>query len=465
MFLGITSLILLGLVLAVGAIAFQFASEPDGLSRKWFLLWCFKGALVPVIIWFLMNAGSHPLIPPLNHQIQRMITSGNPVQALVIQTWHGAWCVALFWTILSFTWYWVAIYRCSPTPEDLVIFGVLTGLVAAIPSLLTYYLFGPAATGMVIALWTMTLALHALHAFRSIKKAAPAYSRAIGKIKFGKYAEAEQVIIAELEKCHTDFDGWMMLSELYANQFQDLAEAERSILELIEDPATTLPQVSIALNKLADWHLVLRKDPDSARRVLQMICDRMPDTLLARNANNRIQGLPANRTELEELHHQRVISLPHMEEGTASPFRRDPTTPQFAQPKHPELLETIRVCVEQLTRDPNDVATREELARLYAEELGQFDAGAAQLALLIAMPRQDAAKIPGWIMLMGQWHAREHGHDTKFREILHRLIEEYPQSKKAFDAQRHLSILQTQDRVDKRAKSSVAPPSQSIPRP
>src|SRR5436853_4352969 len=81
----------------------------------------------------------------------------------------------------------------------------------------------------------------------------PMYARAIARIKFGKYTEAEWEIIRELEKAENDFEGWMMLAELYANQFTDLAEAERTILEICDQPKLSPSQLSVALHKLADW--------------------------------------------------------------------------------------------------------------------------------------------------------------------------------------------------------------------
>src|SRR5205823_4090341 len=121
--------------------------------------------------------------------------------------------------------------------------------------------------------------------------------RAIAKMKFGKYTEAEWEIIRELEKSEDDFEGWMMMAELYANHFHDLAEAEQTILEICDQPRTTLPQLSIALHRLADWHLKLACDPDAARRALQMICDRARGTHLARMAQLRLQQLPATAEE------------------------------------------------------------------------------------------------------------------------------------------------------------------------
>jgi len=72
-------------------------------------------------------------------------------------------------------------------------------------------------------------------------------------MKFGKYSEAEWEIIRELEKAEDDLEGWMMLADLYATHFGDLAEAERTILEICDQPRLTSSQLSVALHRLADW--------------------------------------------------------------------------------------------------------------------------------------------------------------------------------------------------------------------
>src|SRR4030095_7807750 len=123
-------------------------------------------------------------------------------------------------------------------------------------------------------------------------KLPPMYSSAISKMNFGKYAEAEWEIIRQLEKWESDSRGWLMLAELYANKFQDLAEAEQIVLEICDQPNATPSQISVALHKLADWHLKLAGDPDAARRALQMICDRLPGTHFARMAQLRSTQLP-----------------------------------------------------------------------------------------------------------------------------------------------------------------------------
>src|SRR2546430_17506194 len=113
-------------------------------------------------------------------------------------------------------------------------------------------------------------------------------------------SDAELEVLHELEKCEEDFDGWLMLAELYARHFHDLPEADRTIRELCGQPNVTGIQISLALHRLADWHLDLGADPLSARNALAEICQRWPGTHFARMAQLRINQLQIGRASCRE---------------------------------------------------------------------------------------------------------------------------------------------------------------------
>jgi len=52
-----------------------------------------------------------------------------------------------------------------------------------------------------------------------------------------------------------------MLAELYARHFHDLPEADRNDSRACGQPNVTGIQISLALHRLADWHLDLGADP------------------------------------------------------------------------------------------------------------------------------------------------------------------------------------------------------------
>jgi len=96
-----------------------------------------------------------------------------------------------------------------------------------------WYTFGLACSAMLIPIAGYAPGI--LHP----RKLPPMYAKAVGRIKFGKYTEAEEELIKQLERRDDDYEGWMMLAELYATQFNDVAEAEQTVLEICDQPRTT----------------------------------------------------------------------------------------------------------------------------------------------------------------------------------------------------------------------------------
>jgi TolA-binding protein len=432
----IVPIILLGSLLALVVYYWrQFSREVTDFTRAWFLGWLRGGVVVPILAWLLMNIPGMPFMPPLTPTIARYRAGGNFFQALFGQMSLAALAIVSCWAALTLGWLLAALFKKARNLDDMVLAGIIW--FPALPLVLWFlgYYFGWGGVGFAAFFWLWPLAHYCLQEAQTAQPL-PTYSRAIGKMKFGKYGEAEMVILAELEKCETDFDGWMMLAELYANQFQDLAEAEKTILDLCMEPATTLPQVSIALHRLADWQLNLRQDPAAARRVLEEICRRMPGTLLALNARNRINQLPQSRAELDSQKIRRKIQLPALTE--------EPTTnagDSRAAVEPAVALASANALVEKLQENPKDIAAREQLAKIFAEQLGRFDLGVEQLELLAEMPERPEARMPEWLALMAAWLMKERGEGADARKVLERLVRQFPQSAQAFAAQRRLSLL------------------------
>jgi hypothetical protein len=252
---------------------------------------------------------------------------------------------------------------------------------------------------------------------------------------FGKYSEAVWDIIRELEKSENDFDGWMMLADLYANHFSDIPEAERTVLEMCDQPSLTPSQLSIALHRLADWQLKIAGDPDAARRALQMIADRLKGSHLARMALLRLNQLPGTADQLREQHTARPIPLPALGDSFDEQEQSPPSLDRAGAAR------AANACVEQLKRDPNDVATREKLARLFAEQLEACDHGLEQIRLLLNMPDQPDAKRAEWLGLTAAWHVRYRHDFESARHALERIVQEFPGSAQAFASRRRLEAL------------------------
>jgi hypothetical protein len=308
----------------------------------------------------------------------------------------------------------------------------------------------PAAVFLLVGGWTMagfaaTVVLAPLVGYApsvlNPKKTPPMYARAIARIKFGKYAEAEWEIIRELEKSEDDVDGWLMLAELYATKFSDLGEAQRTILDICDQPQVTASQYSLALHRLADWHLKLGRDPKSARRALEKIISRYPASHVARMAQLRINQLPDSATELEEREQPQAIPLPALgdsldgegreAQGAGSGAQGGGLSPQIAALQANE-------CVERLKIDPNNVQAREKLARLAAEHLGQARMAVDQMQLLLGMANQPPNRRAEWLSLKAAWQIRYLQDREAARKTLEELARDYPQTPQAFAARHRL---------------------------
>ncbi len=405
---------------------------------RWLSVWCLKGLCLPLLLWALMNFGLGWNLPAFMPQIQAAQNSGKGwfLEFLAVVA-VGLFLISSYWAAGTTGW---ALVRTHAWLEG-------EGR-ADMKSLCRTWLIGMCLPALGIAFlggwWTLGLAALVLlgpmagaaPSLLAKRKMPPMYARAIARIKFGKYNEAEQEIIRELEKREDDFEGWLMLAELYANQFHDLSEAEQTVLEICDHPKTTAPQLSIALQRLADWHLKFGGDPDAARRALQMLCDLLRGTHLARMAQLRINQLPATAEALREEQANKPIPLPALGDH----FDDAPPQPPSAADRA-KATESAHACVEQLKLDPNNVPARVKLARLLAEQLGQADQGIAQLTLLLDLPGQEPGKRAEWWGLVAAWQLKYRQDLDTGRKTLERIIQEFPHSPQALSARRRLQLL------------------------
>ncbi|MFO1515290.1 MAG: tetratricopeptide repeat protein, partial [Verrucomicrobiota bacterium] len=199
--------------------------------------------------------------------------------------------------------------------------------------------------------------------------------------------------------------------------------------------------ISIAMHKLADWQLAVANDPDAADRALQVIKTRLPSTHLARMAELRRVQLPRSRRELQEQRQPRHIPLPALTESADSPANAT------LDPSQARAL--VNQLTQQLTRDPNNAADREKLARLLAEPLGKVEAAIEQLELLIGMPLEPAPKRAEWLGLIAAWQLKLQQDESAARENLERIVHEFPGTPQAFAAQRRLSLLKAESAARK----------------
>lgn len=427
------------LVAVTGYLVYRFAPETG--ARKAVLAewpWFAKGLVLPVGLWMLMNLGLSFRLQPFMPSIQYAQNSG------AVWFWTflgvvgaGGLLIASYWAAVTLGW---LLFRVGRTAEGearsdfrALCFTCLAG--TALPVLWLVWVGGWYTVGFAALLIALPIAGYGRTLLQRPKRR-PMYSRAIARMKFGKYSEAEWEIIRQLEHAEDDFNGWLMLAELYATQFKNIPEAEQIILEICEQPKVTPSQLSVALHKLADWQLAVANDPEAADRALQVIKARLPNTHLARMAELRRNQLPRSRRELEEQRQPRHIPLPALNESANA------DAPATVSPEQAGLR--INQLTEQLTRGPNNVADREQLARLLAEPLGQVDRAIEQLESLVNLGDQPDAKRAEWLSLIATWQWKLQQDEAASLQTLARVVAEFPTTPQAFAAQRRISLHQAE---------------------
>jgi len=423
--------------------------------RRWLRLWAVKGLAAPVVIWLIFNLGLAETFPPLMLQIQAAPPGLATVKAWLQVAGTGFFVISSYWAAVTLGWLLAALGQQAEDRQQFkdIVLGMSVFLAPLAALILWGYGAASAGVAGVVWLWPVVQRLIPL-AFR--EKTRPAYHRAVVKMHGDKYKEAEAAVLEELEKSEDDFTGWLMLAGLYANQFDDLAGADRIIRDTCAQETANASEVCVAFNQLADWHLQLANDPVAARNALEEICRRFPDTHMGRMARRRIQQLPDSRDEVIARRTPKSIRLPtlgqsldHAAGVPASPAERK------------EAAARANDCVQKLLTNPDNMVVREELARILAERLEQVGAAIEQMELLLNMPEASAGQAAEWMALVAAWQIKYQGDLQKGRETMERLVRRYPQSAQAFSAQRRLSLMDLEAKI--RAARSSAKPAQEKP--
>ncbi len=455
--IGEALLFLVGMVALAAFLRRELLQDNEVYDPSWLLAWIIKGMLLPCAVWVALNCGSRPFLPAIVHVhpssgTGRMAAVVFAVHYVCAQSSPAIFIIASYWAALTTGWVaWAAVGRVGDREGFFASAAVWCGLLSPVVGLLIY-VYGFKMIGVALLFWFCPVGYLALHF--DPPKLRPAYAHAVASLKFGKFAQAEKAILGELEKCETDFEGWLMLAELYAKQFHDPGEAERTIQALCDEPATSLAQAAVALNRLAEWQLQLRGDPDAARRALQEIVRRGPGTHLAKMAELRMKQLPATRVEWQEQHRAHAVHLPALGDRIDAP---NPATPQLGRSK---AIALANQCVETLKLNPADVPTREKFAHLLADQLDNPGQAIEQIESLIEMPDQPPDKKAGWLAQIAAWEIRRGADRQAVRRRLERLLQEHPASVHALAARRRLDLLDQEEHAA--ATPQVPPPPGTI---
>ena len=278
-------------------------------------------------------------------------------------------------------------------------------------------------------------------------EARPFYSIARAKIKRGKYDEAIAEVRKQLDRFSEDYEGWMLLADIYGENLKDNKSAQECLAEILRHEGHAPRNIVYTLNRSADWHLHHNADRESARAALEEIIYRFPGSEHAHFASQRIAHLTTDQMLVE----QRNRPTLHLE-------RRDEyigLQGKVADPRaeaQPPAARASRL-VEHLTIHPHDVEAREELATIYAQHYRRMDLATDQLDQLISSAGASQKEISRWLNMLVDFHVNIDQNRDAARAALERIVQLFPGGAVAGLAQSRLAYLEGEFR--KNSKSQV----------
>ena len=264
----------------------------------------------------------------------------------------------------------------------------------------------------------------------------PYYSIALAKRKIYRPLEAIVEIRKQLARFPNDYEGVHLLAAIQAEDMKDLPGAEITLNLFCDSPAAPPKQVAAALTQLADWHLKLAQDADSARAALEKIIEEFPGTELALAAAQRIAHLGGVEKILLAAHDRQPMPMP---EGMKSIGLRDSLRDLIPAETDPAKLAADYV--KHLEQHPLDTEVREKLAILYAAHYKRLDMATNELGQLINEPNQPPKHVAHWLNLLADLQIRSGADYDTVRPTLEKIIEHFPGMAVAELAQSRLNCL------------------------
>ncbi|HWQ90485.1 MAG TPA: outer membrane protein assembly factor BamD [Clostridia bacterium] len=263
----------------------------------------------------------------------------------------------------------------------------------------------------------------------------PAYSVAMARQKRGDYLEAIAEVRKQLDRFPTDVEGQLLLAQIQAENLHDLDAAELTIQRFCNQPNHAPRNVAFALYSMADWHLQFGKDPDSARRALETIIERFPDSEFALGAAQRIAHLGSPDMLLAG-DDPRVIPVPRDDRKLG--LMNDPVS---KAPPERDPEELAREYVQHLERHPLDTEVRTQLAIVYADHYGRLDLATSELEQMIGQPNQPIRLIVQWLNQLADLQVRCGCDYDTVKQTLQRIVDAYPKLAAAENARKRIDLL------------------------
>ncbi|MCC7377181.1 MAG: tetratricopeptide repeat protein [Verrucomicrobiales bacterium] len=262
----------------------------------------------------------------------------------------------------------------------------------------------------------------------------PFYAIAEAHRKQGRFEQSIEVIEEQLGRFPNDPQGWLMLAEIRCRNLGDWEAAEEAINAVASNESLAVPTRAKALQALSDWYLDIARNMAEAERLLRRIQEMFPDTPEAAEAAQRIAHLGDEKWRKER--------------GSPSAIRVKATDQRLGLrtgPVEPEPVRDPQIEIDRLQRQlvehPLDTEARENLALVYAEDLGRLDWAVAELEKLVALPGQPAKQVSRWLHLIADVQIRRAGDEVAARSTLQRVISLYPESALAAKTQSRIEHL------------------------
>jgi tetratricopeptide (TPR) repeat protein len=249
----------------------------------------------------------------------------------------------------------------------------------------------------------------------------PYYSIALTKRKLNHPLEAIVAVREQLAKFPNDYEGVTLLANIQAEDMKDLQSAEITLDNFCNSPDAPDRQIAAAWTQMADWHLKLSQDSDSARVSLEKIIAKFPDTGLSLAAAQRIAHLDGTVKQLLAPHNRQAMFMP---EGVKNPGLRASMRDLIPVETDPEKLAADYV--KHLEQHPLDTEAREKLAIIYARHYKRLDLAALELNQLIEEPNQPHKRVAHWLNLLADLQMHGGADYETVRETLLKTVEMFP---------------------------------------
>jgi hypothetical protein len=264
----------------------------------------------------------------------------------------------------------------------------------------------------------------------------PYYSIALSKRKLNRPFEAIASIREQLAKFPNDFEGVSLLASTQAEDTKDLPGAEITFNHFCDWPEAPPRQVAAAWTQMADWHLKLAQDVDSARASLEKIIAKFPGSALSSAAAQRLAHLGGTEKILLAAHDRQAMAVP---EGVKNIGLLDST--KFLRPEETDPEKLAAEFVKHLEQHPLDTEVRERLAIIYARHYQRLDLAVLELAQMINEPGQPPKRVAHWLNLLADLQIHGGADYDTVRETLGKIVERFPGLPVADLAQSRLNLL------------------------